>query len=123
MALIMVAEDHPDMLRVLQGLLERRGHQVVPVSNGVELVEEAMDWHPELIITDIVMPSLYGSTASKTLMENPDTSKIPTVFITAVDRDTAEKLVPESPNVRLLNKPVSIEQLDQCVDELLKPPG
>lgn len=121
MALIMVADDTPEIVSMLKDLLSSRGHQVVGVSDGVQMVEKAKDWRPHLIVSDIMMPGSYGSSAYKTLQQDSSTASIPVVFLTAVSPEQARKVVPESPRVRLLFKPIDIPALFQAIEELLKP--
>jgi CheY-like chemotaxis protein len=110
------------MIQVLRRFLEARGHQVVEAEDGFQLVERAKQWRPDIIVTDIVMPGVYGSTAYKSLLDDPVTSRTPFVFVTAVSEHPARLMVPESPNVRMLQKPVDLDALERCVMELLKPP-
>lgn len=119
MALIMVADDVPDIVMLLKDILESRGHQVVSVADGVQMIEKAKSWKPHLIIADLMMPGTYGSAAYKTLQEDPVTAKIPVVFLTAVEASRARKVVPESPKTRLLFKPIDPLLLLAAVQEML----
>jgi len=121
MALIMVADDVPDVVELLKEILQAHGHQVVGVYDGVQMVEKAKDWRPHLIIADLMMPGAYGSAAYKTLQQDPMTAHIPVIFLTAVPREQARRVVPESPSVRLLFKPIEPSVLLQTVAELLAP--
>ena len=123
MALIMLADDEPDIVAMLKDLLTMRGHQVVSVPDGVQMIEKAKDWRPHLIIADLMMPGAYGSAAYKALAEDSATASIPVIFLTAVAPDTAQRVVPESPRVRLMHKPVEIKALLATIEELTKPPA
>jgi CheY-like chemotaxis protein len=57
---ILVVEDNPDGRETLCTLLELLGHQVVAATNGVEGVEKALAWHPEVALVDIGLPILDG---------------------------------------------------------------
>lgn len=119
MALIMVADDAPDILELLKEVLQARGHQVVTVSDGIQMVEKAKAWRPHLIIADLMMPGTYGSAAYKTLQEDPLTAKIPVIFLTAVPEDKARKVIPEASGVSLLLKPIEIQTLLEAVNAAL----
>lgn len=120
MGLIMVADDEEGLRRMYKDMLESLGHQVVVVADGVEMVEKAKDWRPQLIVSDLMMPGAYGSTANKSLLEDSVTSQIPVVFVTAVPLDRAEKVIPTgNPKVALLAKPVAIKDLAAAVARLL----
>lgn len=119
MGLIMVADDTPEILLLLKDILESRGHQVVTVSDGIQMVEKAKDWRPHLIVADLMMPGAYGSAAYKTLQGDPATASIPVIFLTAVAPAQAQRVVPQNPKVRLLFKPVNVPALVSAIGELL----
>ncbi len=121
--MIMVAEDTPEIAQLVKIILQARGHQVVTVADGLQMVEKAKDWKPHLIIADIMMPGTYGTAAYKALQADPVTAVIPVAFLTAVPLEQARKLVSEGPMVRLLMKPVEIPVLMKAVEELLPPKG
>ncbi len=60
MAQILIAEDDPCMRRSLSMALERAGHEVHAVSNGVDATAALSDQHFDLLLMDIVMPGLDG---------------------------------------------------------------
>ena len=119
MALILIADDTADIIDLLTDLLTARGHQVVSVVNGAQLIEKAKDWKPQLIVSDIVMPGAYGSSACKALQQDPETARIPVVFLTAVAPEQARKVIPLSSNVRLVFKPIDVPVFMQVLNELL----
>ncbi len=123
MALIMVADDVPEIVLLLTDILESRGHQVVSVHDGVEMIEKSKTWRPHLIIADLMMPGAYGSAAYKALQEDPVTASIPVIFLTAVPEAQARKVVAETPRSRLLFKPVEPLALLKAVSDLLAPPS
>lgn len=120
MALILVAEDTPEVAALVRDLLEARGHQVAMAADGVQMIEKAKSLAPKLIISDIMMPGAYGSSAYKALQDDPHTKGIPVLFLTGVNPSAAEKVVPKAPNVRVLFKPLDIGAFVATVAELLK---
>lgn len=119
MALIMVADDTPDIVALLTDILQSRGHQVASVSDGVQMIEKAKTWRPHLIIADLMMPGAYGSAAYKSLQDDPATSRIPVIFLTAVPEPQARRVVPQSPITRLMFKPIMPGTLIKAVNEML----
>ena len=105
---------------MLADMLSMRGHQVAIANDGVQMIERAKTLRPHLIIADIMMPGAYGSAAYKALQEDPYTKNIPVVFLTAVAPEQARGVVPDSPKVRILHKPVDMGALFQAVNELLQ---
>lgn len=123
MALVMIADDAPDIIVLLTDVLKSRGHQVVSVTDGVQMVEKAKEWLPHIIIADLMMPGAYGSAAYKTLLQEPKTAGIPVIFLTAAMKEQAERVIPQSPKVRILYKPLVVPSLMKAIEELLPKPA
>ncbi len=62
---ILVAEDEPQLLRVLTVAMEKSGYEVDPVDNGQKAVEHAKENSYDVMILDIMMPVMDGITALK----------------------------------------------------------
>lgn len=77
---VVLADDHPRLLALVQTLLKRDVDVVECVDNGESLVEAAMKLHPDVIVTDISMPRLSGLEAVDQLRESGCSSKV--VFLT-----------------------------------------
>lgn len=121
MSLILVAEDTPEVAALIRDLLEARGHQVALAADGVQMIEKAKSVAPKLIVSDIMMPGTYGSSAYKALQDDPHTKGIPVLFLTGVNEAAAAKVVPQAANVRLLFKPLDLGRFMKAVTELLAP--
>lgn len=119
MALIMVADDDVAVVSVLTDFLESRGHQVVSVNDGTAASLKAQEWKPALIISDIIMPGVYGTSAYKSLENAGVVPRTPVLFITSVELEKARKIVPDNPRVRLLPKPLEWGAVEAAVKELL----
>ena len=119
MALILVAEDTPELLEMLKHILESRGHQVATAADGVEMIEKAKNLRPKLIVADIMMPGTYGSAAFKALQDDPYTKGTPCIFLTAVPPEQAAKVVGAGPGIEIMHKPADIMALLAAVNRLL----
>lgn len=70
---ILLADDHPQILRLLQTLLERDYHVVGAVEDGQALVAAALALRPDVVLTDVDMPLLNGIEATRALHQSlPD---------------------------------------------------
>ncbi len=83
MSKILVIEDEEFARENLIDLLDLEGHLVFSAENGYRGVELAQEHLPDLIICDIQMPAMDGYQVLSTLRENPSTSTIPFIFLTA----------------------------------------
>lgn len=88
MTRILIVDDDPQTLDVLDFCLTLEGHDVLRAVNGEEALATARAENPELIVLDSMMPVMDGITAARQLREDPDTSAIPIVMLTARATDT-----------------------------------
>jgi DNA-binding response OmpR family regulator len=82
-ATILVVDDVPENLRLLEAVLAARGYDVVSAADGraaLELVESA---NPDLVLLDVVMPQMDGYTVCRRLREREETAVLPVIMLTA----------------------------------------
>lgn len=80
---IVIADDDPVILRLIQVNLELEGYEVLTANNGEEAVDVATAERPDLIILDIMMPRLDGYQACERLKAADATKDIPVIFLSA----------------------------------------
>ncbi len=83
MTKILVIEDETYIRQNVHELLEFEGFEVQSVPNGIEGLQQAHDWLPDLIICDIMMPELNGFEVLQELRRDSLTATIPFIFLTA----------------------------------------
>jgi signal transduction histidine kinase/DNA-binding response OmpR family regulator len=88
--LVLVADDEVNTTIMLQRIFEREGYQVERVNDGIAALAAAQQLLPDLILLDIRMPGMSGFDVLRMLRENPVTSGIPTILITANAREPAD---------------------------------
>lgn len=117
---ILVVEDVPNILELLDVTLRFKGYPVITAQNGVEALEIIPKVMPALVITDILMPEMDGYTLAFNMRRNPETSHIPIIFLSATyvtpeDKEFAMSLGA----VRFLEKPVDTQDFLLTVAEIL----
>lgn len=80
---VLVVEDEPLIAQMLADKLSDLYVEVIRASNGVEALELAWEWDPDLVLLDVMMPKMDGFEVAKILKTNPKTAHIPIVFVTA----------------------------------------
>lgn len=119
MAEILVVDDEPSIRRLLVRALSKAGHAVHEASNGEDGLELFRRVHPELVITDIVMPDMEGIELIGKLRQEASTIPIVAISgsITPVYLQAARGLGANA----TLAKPFQIDELLGVVGRLLDP--
>lgn len=118
---LLIVEDDPDILKLLDATLRFRGYRVLTARNGKEALEVMQGECPAIVIADIMMPKLDGFGFVHRLRIAPETREIPVVFIssTYVTREDQEFAL-NIGATRFIQKPVDLEKLLATIAELLK---
>ncbi len=88
---ILIVDDTPANLNLLNELLKSRGYSVRPVLSGRLAISGAQAFPPDLILLDVKMPEMDGYEVCMQLKSNEATSSIPIIFISALS-ETIDKL-------------------------------
>ena len=83
MVKILVIEDEMEIRANLLELLSLEGYEIMGADNGVTGVIGAMEFGPDIVLCDVMMPELDGYDVLKTLRQEPKTALIPFIFLTA----------------------------------------
>jgi len=116
---ILVADDETHILHVVSLKLRNAGFNVLTARDGQEALELAQQEQPDLIITDYHMPQLSGLELCQRLKQDPRTSGIPAIMLTARGYHLEPHDTQESGILRMLSKPFSPRQLLTTVNEVL----
>ena len=81
---ILLAEDDIILAELYTERLKQEGFTVVHASNGEDALKFVEEYHPALIILDVMMPKMNGLDVLKNLKENSETAKIPVIIVTAL---------------------------------------
>ncbi len=87
---ILVVDDEQDILELIRHTLNKEGYEVHVAANGQQAVEKALKIKPDLILMDVMMPVMDGMEACRQLKENPETSDLAIIFLTARSEEFAE---------------------------------
>lgn len=118
---ILVVEDVPNILELLDITLRFKGYKVITARNGEEALERIHVQLPALVITDILMPKLDGFAFVQKLRTNPKTLQIPVIFLSATYVAPEDKSFAVDIGVtHFVEKPVNLEDFLPLVANLLE---
>jgi two-component system, sensor histidine kinase and response regulator len=117
---ILVIDDLPENVFLLQDRLESEGYEIITAYDGKTGINKAISELPDLILLDVMMPEMNGIEVCKTLVSNPSTSNIPIILVTAKAGadDTKEGL--EAGAFDYVKKPFNKVELLARVNSALK---
>ena len=116
---ILVADDEPDQVATLQALLSERGFKVVTATSGEEALKKSIEYQPDLIILDIMMPKMDGTEVAMLLKHDVRTKYIPIFFVTAVIAPEDQARVSGNPNL-IFAKPVKLHELLTAIHNTIR---
>ena len=128
-AKVLIADDNPQILELLEAYLEPLAVRVVLASDGQAAVAAVERERPDLILLDIMMPKRSGFEVCRSLKEDPRYRDIPIIMVTALNELGDIERARESGADDYLSKPVNKAQLLERVQSLLRlryhkrPPG
>lgn len=116
---VLIVEDDEDIRHFLREYFEKR-YRIFEAANGKEALDVANHAHPDIIISDIMMPEMDGIDFCKTIRDNIRTSHIPVILLTAKSSLTHHKEGIGIGADAYITKPFSPEILDLTVHNLLQ---
>ena len=117
---ILIVDDIPQNVDLVSSLMRSEGYEVASASNGLEALAQVAAAPPDLILLDIMMPTLDGYAVCRQLKARPETRLVPVVLITALGDETDKLLGIEAGADDFLAKPFSHAELKARARSLLK---
>jgi DNA-binding response OmpR family regulator len=119
-SLILVVDDTPHNVKLLADILMAKGYAVCTAASGVEALEKVEKEQPDLVLLDVIMPTMSGYEVCRALRANPATELLPVVMVTALDPEEERVKGIEAGADDFLAKPVNVAELLARVRFLLR---
>jgi len=108
---VLIVDDQPQNLRLLSDFLAEHGFDLMLTRSGAQALEKVQLATPDLVLLDVRMPDMDGFEVCRRLKDNPRTTGVPVIFMTAID-DTAHKVEGFGLGaVDYITKPIQREEL------------
>jgi DNA-binding response OmpR family regulator len=116
---ILIIDDEPEMLALLQEALERRGHQVITAQNGLAGLNQARRRLPDLVLLDVLLGDMDGYSVCEILRSQPSTANTPVILMTALAGEMARLHGFESGAIDYVSKPVHLRDVVRRIESAL----
>ncbi|HEX9431700.1 MAG TPA: response regulator [Burkholderiales bacterium] len=119
-ARILVVDDQRSNAEMMAGVLKARGYSVYIALDGQQALEQVREMHPDLVVSDILMPGVDGYDLCRRLRSAPETALLPVILVTSLDAQSERIKGLEAGADDFLSKPVNWEELFARVRSLLR---
>ena len=118
-ARVLVVDDEPDLVRILEFGLKAAGYQVETASDGQEGLKKAREQKPDIILLDLMLPKLDGYKVCRLLKFDERYKHIPIMILSARTQEGDQTLAHEMGANRVLTKPYEFSEILQHIQALL----
>jgi two-component system, OmpR family, alkaline phosphatase synthesis response regulator PhoP len=119
-ARVLIADDHPQGVELLEAYLADTGYEVEAAYDGEETLRKVKDWRPDVVLLDIMMPKISGFEVCKRLKADPATRGVAVLMITALDQPSDVERAVDAGTDDFLTKPINQTDLLNRVRALLE---
>jgi len=117
---ILAVDDQPYDALLVSTYLKEEGYQVITTNNGQDAVDKVLQYAPNIVLSDVMMPGINGFEVCRRIKANAKTVLIPVVLITALDGHTDRLEGIKAGADEFLSKPINREELMARVRSLLR---
>ena len=116
---ILVVDDDPEIVTMLNTRLTKRGYKVTTASDGNRALELAKRDRPDMVLLDVMMPGKSGWEVARALKQDPVTQDVKIVMVSAIGEKTNEITAPIYGADAHVDKPFEFEKLEKVISGLV----
>lgn len=116
---VLVVDDEPTVRDLMCDILELEDYRTVGVSSGAHALRAFSEFHPDLVMLDVMMPGMTGLEVLRALREEREGEKLPVILVSAVEDDQQAWEAWKSGASMFIAKPFSPDYLLSWVERLL----
>ncbi len=120
MACILVVDDDEGTTGLMIIALRKAGYTIVKAGDGTQALEAVNQYHPDLILLDIMMPDIDGIEVCRQIRANPAIAQTPIIMVTVLNSQEHRRMALEAGADDYLTKPVRFEELRSRIQALLE---
>ena len=119
---VMIVEDNELNMKLFRDLIEASGYTTIQTRNGMEALDLARKYRPDLILMDIQLPEVSGLEVTKWLKEDDDLHVIPVIAVTAFAMKGDEERIRSGGCEAYISKPISVGHFLETVQRFVGEP-
>jgi len=113
---VLVVDDDPDSVGTLCRLLERKGYTVHQITDPTKALDTAIDFQPEVVILDYLMPGMHGGDVAWQLASHPLLRAVRVIVSSAHSADEIRRKLPPA-KIPILPKPIDFDALLRLIED------
>jgi two-component system, cell cycle response regulator DivK len=117
--LILIVEDNDKNRKLMRDVLTFKGYRLAEAETGEDGVRLARELHPDLVLMDIQLPGISGITAFRQIRDDPATSKIPAIAVTASAMNQDRQTIMAAGFDAYQSKPLDMKAFLEAVRRML----
>ena len=117
---VLIVEDNELNMKLFHDLLQANGFETIETRNGIEALDLARKYRPDLILMDIQLPEVSGLEVTKWIKEDDELKAIPVIAVTAFAMKGDEERIREGGCEAYLSKPISVAKFLETVRHFVK---
>lgn len=120
---VMMVDDEPEILRLLNEWLDRTGHKFLGVQSPFKTMESILSFQPHLVVMDCAMPGLRGPELCKLIHATPALGRVPVLLYSALPEHELQQIAAECGADSWLQKGARASEVVHRIEEMLGPPA
>ncbi|MBL7807216.1 MAG: response regulator [Saprospiraceae bacterium] len=118
-AKVLIVDDEPNIVLAIEFLLQREGYQTEKAFDGIQALEIASGFQPDILILDVMMPGLNGFEVGQKVRQMPSLENTKIIFLTAKGTQRDKEIGYASGAEMYMIKPFDNEELVAAVNEMM----
>lgn len=118
---VMIVEDNELNMKLFRDLIEASGYTTIQTRNGMEALDLARKYRPDLILMDIQLPEVSGLVVTKWLKDDDDLAHIPVIAVTAFAMKGDEERILQGGCEGYISKPISVPHFLETIARYIGP--
>lgn len=120
MAKILIVDDEPETIRLLESIVKMDGHETLAVLESRNAIQAVDKFLPDVVLLDIMMPEINGIAVCKLIKAQPNISHIKVIMVSALSDDGTRRDAANAGADLFITKPILPKSLTQRIKDILE---